>query len=429
MARPVRYATAKIISIDEALNFNPERVKEAQDEIVTEFGIDDFIEMHRAAEDMLKEVNNRLEDYLVEYEQNRADRETVEKAYCLKISILESMAKRFNPLSGLGKQKLSDAVKCREEFETLVGPMITPITNNNASLFKTVLSEEMKEDILSGRRHALGALRTLNGTTYGAGAIVYHKEDTPVYENGMIVIDWLFVNWLFMGRGIADYLIGELIIKAEKAGMEAFVSEIPMGLEDKVALSYIFGSWQFMLDAGLNRDAVFRLGDITRFEMISKYNKFAKNLSSINPQYVEKTVKNALGKLGYSGYLNRISAAGSYIDKNLSCFVGSENNISALLLAHRTCSGNVRVEYLDTAPGGEKNIPALVCCMIENALMNEDDNTIVNIPVPMEELGEFLETLCPKQLGHYLVSCVLDKPERIADLGVSDVEEILKATA
>ena len=134
MAKPQKYQKAAVPTLEEALEITDENKKTVEEELKESYGIEDFIEAHRVSQRILEETDKHLDEYVAAYEKNKKDREPVEKVYALKIGILNSMAKRFHPLSEYGSGMLSEAVKCRIEFETLVGPMITVITKNNITL-------------------------------------------------------------------------------------------------------------------------------------------------------------------------------------------------------------------------------------------------------------------------------------------------------
>ena len=428
MLTPAKYEKTKIIDLDEAMEITGEQKASVTGELKEFLTIDNIIGMHGDLVTMLKETDRHLDEYIAAYEKGgKKDREPLEAVYALKISILDKMARNFNPLSEYGKKKLGEAVKCREEFEELIGPMITRITAENIDLFKTVLSQDVREDIISGRRSALGALRTQKKTVYGVASIVYHLEESVIYEKGSLVIDWLFVNSRFKGRGISNFLIGELINSAVKNGIEDICAEFSDDLPDKKLLSYIFGSWYFDFNTRISSDGEMRIGDITGYKEIKEKNKGANPFSSLENARALKLMRNALARLGYRGYLTASSLPEDYIDRDLSFYMGTEADISAVLLTHRTVTGLVRVEYMAALEGKEELLYNLIAAFLEKAIKACDDDDIVVIPVEAEEIGEYLEKICSKQMGQYLLSGSVNKPLPGESVTPEDIKEALTA--
>ena len=425
MAKPKKYQEAEIPAIDDALGITEEKKKEVEEGIKESFGIDDFLDAHRAAIDMLEETDKHLEEYVSEYKKKKDDREPVEAVYTLKIAILLSMAKRFHPLSAYGKSLLDDASLCRNEFERKVGPLVTRITENNIDLFKTVLSEDVSEDIITGRISAIGAVRTKKKTAYGVGALAYYLDDMTGSGDMVLRIKWLFVNRDFRERGVADHLIGEITGRAAKAGVENISVEFPTNVDDKNLMGYLFGTWHFDLDSGLNPDAVMRVGDVTGYGKIESYRKGAEALSSLGKKGGLLTVKKTLRGLGYTGYLSDPELPDDYIDQDLSCFVSTGDAVKAILLAHRTPSGTVRVDHIGFALGSEALVYNLVSFFVGQAVMICEDDTMLELPVEMEEIGELIEEICPKQMGQYLVAGNLTKPSPEMDFTPEDIDELM----
>ncbi len=424
MAKQKKYTKAVVPSLEEALGISDDLKEQVGAEIADSYGIEAFVDSHRVLEEILQETDRHVDEYVAAYEKDQKDREPVEKVYALKIGTLMKMAKRFHPLSTYGIGKLDAAVKCRMEFEALIGPMITRITKNNIDLFKTVLSKDTAEDILSGRLSAIGAVRTKKGTAYGVGALAYYFDELQTERVGRI--NWLFVNKEFRERGVADHLIGELTDSMVKAGVFHLSAEFPTTCTEKNILGYLFGSWHFDLDTGLDPDAVMRAGDVTGYTKIESLKKGVMSLSELGIKESDLLVKKTLRMCGYHGYLKDQGLSEDYIDRDLSCFVGDKNAAKAILLAHKTASGAVRAEYLGFAPKCEALIYNLVSFFLGKAVTLYEDDTLVKLPVDMEELGDFLEELCPKQMGQYLVAGNMTKPDPETDLTPEEIDQFMK---
>ena len=435
MFTSTEYPKVRQMTTEEALDINGEELDAIREEYSTGKGWDDYVNSLRESEQGLEEINLHLEEYVMAYEKDREDREPVESIYALKIALLQGLAKRLHPMSDYGREKLFASIKCREEFEMFVGPMVTLINKENIDLFKTVLSADIREEILTEKRFALGALRTQHATTYGVGAIVYHLDfsldtdldaTTDEIDNGTLWIDWLFVNPQFRHRGVASQLIGDLMGQMLRIGIDRMYAEFSNTIEDKSVMAYLFGSWHFDLDTEIDPDAVICLGDISYSETVNRLAKGVNYLSSNGGAAGNMIIKKTLQRFSYVGYLWGVPAG--YIDMNLSCYAGSESNVGAILLAHKKPSGMIQVEYIGAAPGGEKYVPGLICAFIKKATLACDGDTIVRIPVDMEELYVLFEKITSNFLGQYLITGLLVAPTADVNLNAEDVKELLKAT-
>ncbi len=421
------FKEAKLPTLDEMLGINSENSKDIYKELKSEFGVRGFIESHRQSMELLNEIEAELEKFLISYEKNKEDREPVEKAYALEINILLSMARRFHPLSDYGKEMLSRAVERRKEFESEAGPMITGITSDNINLFRTVLSSDIAEDVISGKVHAIGALRTSKQTVYGVGALVYHVDALPFGAYEVLRADWLFVNKKFRERGIAHHLLGELIAQMAEKGLTDMSAEIPADIPDKQLLSYIFGSWHFVQDVQISPDTVIRAGDIDSKRIKHALKNKAVSLERFDDATRNMIIKKALRQFAYAGYLWGIP--NDYADAKLSFYMSEGSEIKAMLLAHRMPSGIIRVECPGTAPKGEKYLPDLIYTFLERVMAAESEDTVIAISADGEETGEIINDVCPVQLGQYVISGTLSAPSGDINLDRKAIEKLLNATA
>ena len=374
--------------------------------------------------DALKKLEAELEDQVIYYEKEGADREPVENVYEEKIRLQNRMAARFNPFSDYGKNMLEKGVRTRWEFEQLIGPMLSRVTKNNINLFKTVLKEDDCEDIICGRKKALGAVRTQKGNTYGVGVLVYHVEALPGYEDGVLFIDWLFVHERFRRRNISYLLIGELLALAAKGKIHDISVLFSEDEEYTPLFKHIFGMWQFEFGAGEDIDAVFKIGDFSSYRKLDSMKKGASSFSKIKDTERESIIRGCLREFGYAGSLWDVPEG--YFDPGLSCFYGTPGNVEAIILSHIMPSGMIRVEYIGESKGQEEKANAVICMFIEKAVLGHDDETLIKIPVESEEIGSFIETICPAQMGQYLVEGVLEPPSPGDNIDKEGVAELLK---
>ncbi len=410
------------MSLEEALGLDMENLP---DESEADFTVNDLMDIYREDSKRLKEVSSHLEEFIISYESGkRVDREPVEAIYDLKIFLLCSMARLFNPMSTFGKATLQKAIKCREEFETLVGPMTSRITKDNMELFKTVLNVDLMEDVRTGRRQAFGALRTLEGKTYGAAAVVWHIDPIPGEKVGVLRIDWLFVNEKFRGRNLADFLIAEVVALCNETGIEHVSVDFSTENEFKQPLARTFGLWQFSLDTSEDPDVYIRAGDVANLRRLGEFKKGVKSLSSLGEKAANQLFRGFLVRSGYRGYLLSRDLPENYIDFGLSCFTGKPGSCTGLLLVHRLPYGMLRVEYMDCTKGHESDVASMVSAFIAGVVAGYDDNTLMCLTPDFDELSEFINGLCPNQLGQHLIEGILSKPDD--DLDGDDIKKILE---
>ena len=428
MNKNIKYESPKNMTLEEALGVDEEEIGKRKEELLQSLSIHDFVEAQRQDVKMLKSINLEVDASIAALERGRVSREETEGLYALKILLLLHMARSFHPLSAYGRMRLEEAIKCRQEFEALVEPLITNITADNADLFSSVLTPDLAEDVSVGRLYAIGALRRDDSAIYGVGAIVFHIEESIVYESGILRVMWLYVNPDYRQRGVAHHLIGEVLKLMVDRGIDHASADFPVKSEHSALMSYILGSWHFEMETGLNPEALFKVRDVFNYGKTRSYIKGAKKLASLDEKTYMQLVNNALRRFSYRGYLRHLISDGSYIDRELSCFTGNATDVSAILLAHRLPSGRCRVEYLSCAPGQELQMRALICSYMDGAAMSSKDEALIEIPVDMEEIGLFLDEVCPRQVGMYMVEGVLMPPAEETDMDKADVEQLLAAS-
>ena len=388
-----------------------------------------LIEDLKSSDFMLKSINRRLDDYVKEYEKDPSKRDDIELAYTFKIDVLGNLAKAFMPLSKYGKKQIREIRKCSREYESFVGPLITVINAENAEAFSKVLTADMQKDVEVGKLHALGAIRTEDGSRYAVGAICYTVEHSPFLDAEIGRIFWLYVHEDFRGRGIGDHLVAELVGGMLENGVEYITIDSGLGDEDDIIKGYIMGSWKFKTETGINPDTMIRIKDITNYSKINEKAKGVNPVASLDGGIGSNGVKNALKGLGRPIYLSDQILKGGYIDDDLSFYIGTETSISALLLAHRMPSGMVRVEYLRSESGSFDEQEKLLNAFIKKAVSDFSDETVLYIPTGSVQEAAVLEKICPIQMGQYLLEGLMSPPTSDLDITPEEVKELLELSA
>lgn len=415
------------MTVYEALGIDEKEVEKKKSELLKQLDINDFIDAHRHDMEMLSVIDEELDASVASFESGKLNREEIESVYAMKILVLLHMARRFHPLSAYGKSMLSRAVECRLEFEKKVGPLVTAITEKNVELFLSSLTPDLAEDISVGRRQAIGALRTVGDTTYGVGAIVFYKEDSIVYEGGILRVEWLYVNPDFRERGVAHHLLGEVLKRTVDIGTTYATVSYPIENSFLSQLTYLFGTWQFEMETGITPEALIQIKDITNREKISALKKGVQSFASLDESACERLLKKTLRKFSYQGFLLNPKLMKGYVDRKLSCFIGEVTDADGVLIAHRTPSGRCRMEYFNVVSGHDKDIGRLLCRFMDEAIASSKDKDMIEIPVEMEEIGVFLDGLCPKQMGMHLMEGFLSAPPSEIDMDEDDINQLINS--
>lgn len=275
----------------------------------------------------------------------------VEEAYVSLTDTLFELSKSINPLSGFGKDRLMAGLSIIRSFEERFWPLATKITFHNAIVFKDLIPPEHYDDILAGRKHAIGALRMVGDRSCAAGVIVYTipfaDDDTP-----MIRLDWIMVHEDMRQKGIGNFLIAQVLeLTFQYDGMGIY-ADLPVKIfeddQEAATLSLLYNcldSWDLLFDLTLGNSFVLKISDCRGNNAIDRE---PKNVISV-------------GNMGYkaSEMIDRFFAdAGNYFDeglpalpveffdKDLSCAALHEGRIRAMLLIHRLEDDSLRYEGL-----------------------------------------------------------------------------------
>ncbi|MBO6215261.1 MAG: hypothetical protein J6N76_06975 [Lachnospiraceae bacterium] len=407
MNHKANYSNAVLLPIEDIFDIDRAALTEAKATSDQELA-EEIKGLNEKDENTLSDIDRNLEKYIISYSKNPEERKDIETIALKRLSLLQNMAKRSHPLSASGKARLREARKNREEFEAVIGPVVSAITAKNIKLFNSVIPEDIKEEILIGKSGAIGALKALNDMIYGVAAIVF---DTA-FENGreLTRIKWLYVDPIFRREGVANYLIGELITSLVSNKTDNIMVSFPSKNEFGTILGYIFGSWDFAFRSGITEDTVIRVNDLFReIKKIHTVKKASKSLSRLSDKERTRLLYEAARAFGSKGLLLNKALPKNYFDNELSCFIGEINDPGAILLVHKTPSGILRAEYTGYKKDALGSVLDLYAMLLEQAFRLYDEDTLVVLPCS-GKLAKALEKLCPMQLGEYLVKGYLNKP-------------------
>ncbi|MBR4542979.1 MAG: hypothetical protein IKO53_02075 [Lachnospiraceae bacterium] len=288
-------------------------------------------------------------------EEEDAIPKELEHAYTDYLDAYFKAAKVINPLGGFGKVRLERALGILRGFEDKHWPLMTRITNDNIKSFRNLIPDEQYDDIVAGRKRALGALRMKNGRRCCAGAAVYRVEAQTITALPVIRLDWIYVPNDFREQGVANMLMAELVGLALQDD-EAFLS-VNMNIpddsdkevkEESVALEAFIRSWNFRLRVDTGRVFFIRLSSL-------KDNKYLKDqaegvrslaeLGSSGRDMVQRFFRNrnkdydeGIRVFSYEHY--------DFFDPDVSGAIVNGGIITALFLVHRYPNGNYRYEVM-----------------------------------------------------------------------------------
>lgn len=406
------YKTPVVMDVFETLGIGELSIPEGLDDSSSDLETANTLKAssHQALDEgLLKDINVRIDKAVAGFEYGKHNREYVEKLYTDKINIYFDLAMQAHPLSEEGRVYLSEAVKCRKEFEALVGPMVTTVTEKNVNMFETVLTPDLKEDISVGKTSAIGAFRSAFESVYGVGTLVYHIDREADQNGTVLCIDWLYVDSMFHREGVSGFLIGELMNRAAEVGIKKVLISFPASNRQKLLLGYLLGKWHFKIYSGLNPEIVIRVADITEVDKIEALSKDVSAVSDLDKNTRLQTIQRSLSRFGNHGlpHVSRLPA--DYFDLKLSGHIGTTKDPKALVLVHKMNNGMYRTEYCGTEDGNEK-YAAMLYAYVLRAAMSYDNNPIVMISCS-SKMSLFLGKLCPNQMGLRLVTGVLDSKQ------------------
>ena len=382
-------------------------------EDVKKINVSDISREIREIHELIEQVDSRIAQQKTGFGVESMNREEIEISYALKMDLLYNLAYGIHPLTTYGKKCLLEATRVRHEFEEIVGGYTTRITPKNISVFTPVLSEDMKEDILTGRREAIGAIRAKGMKTYGVGALVYYLDSEDTMEDSILRIEWLYVHPDFRGRRIADSLIAELVYQMQKNSISAITASFVVGGSWEPVMGNIFSRWKFMFGAQMEPDTILSMNDVGDPEAIleyyKQYGKQAVSLSKMNDSNIAAFLERELHRENYRGYLWGQTKSPTYFNRDLSCYIGDPGSPAGIMLVHKTPSGTYRVEYVNHSTEGIEPLMVMTAYLLGQSLNLPGADVVLDIPVLIDEFGELVEKLVPTQKSALLVTAVLSK--------------------
>ena len=315
--------------------------------------------LHILAEDdeLLEELTDRLTLTELMEEAGEADVCDVENVYLALLDSFFEAAKIVHPMAGFGEDRLNAGLGILRSFEKEYWPLITRITKQNAKAFYDLIPDEHYDDLLEGRKHAIGAVRmsTERKTTgVTAGAAVYHIEEGL---GNAVQLDWLYVAEEFRQQGVANMLMAELLgyaLQAEEPAL-TFRMNMPSLPDDEAKREYavleeFLDSWKFEYSIGFGDNFYIDLSKQMKNPSLNGDFKGVQSLSELGAAG-EHMLKSFFKLRGQDGDRLIKNTTYGFFDPEASCVIAEGEEIKAVLLLHRLSNGTYRYEGLRMLPG------------------------------------------------------------------------------
>lgn len=288
-------------------------------------------------------------------EKEDAAAKEIERAYTGLLDAHFKAAKVINPLGGFGKERLLKALEVLRKFESEYWPLMTRVTPNNLKVFHNLIPDEHYDDIMAGRKHALGAIRMKAGRSCCAGVAVYRIDVQTITMAPVIKLDWIYVAQDFRNRGVANMLMAELAGLALQ-NEETFISvnvNIPDDSDQEMrdefeALEGFIRTWNFRLSVDAGRLFYINLESLKDNKYFSEQAEGVRSLSELGlggrdmiQRFFRKSNKDYDDRMRIFAYEHQ-----DFFDPDVSCAIVTGGVITALFLVHRYISGVYRYEII-----------------------------------------------------------------------------------
>ncbi|MBQ8945986.1 MAG: GNAT family N-acetyltransferase [Lachnospiraceae bacterium] len=378
--------------------------------------------------DALDQVDESIEEEKKSYGLYDVDREKMESLYGIKMDILYNLSFVFHPFTSYGRNCVEKAVNTRKDYEKLGECLTTRIDADNINVFMPVLPDDIVEEIVTGRRQALGAIRSIKQVAYAAGAIVYWLDTETQEDSPILRIEWLYVHPDFRGRRIADSLIGELVYQMHKNDIEVMTASFAVGSTWEPLMGSIFSHWRFGFGGQMAPDTVILPGDVTELDELKKKSDSVNPLSGMDEHERMQFIRRSLTNGKYTGYLWDVLENKDYFDPEISCYTGDRSSPSGVMLMHRTPSDDYRVEYVSADDEAAEEIISMCAFVISQSVARGHSESLIDFSIRMDELWEYLDLVIPKQKSALLVTGVLTGVSDETDINETMIDRLLSAT-
>ena len=357
-----------------------------------------------AEDDVLQEeLVDRLTLVKLMEETQDADFCAAENAYLALIDNCFELAKIVHPMAGFGADRLNMGLGILRNFEKEYWPLLTRVTKRNAKAFYGLIPDEHYDDILEGRKHAIGAVRmSTDRQTAGvaAGVAVYHIKEN---DGNMVNLDWLYVAKEYRQRGIANMLMAELLgyaLQTEDPALTFYMNMPSLPDEESkkeyAVLEEFLDSWKFEYTMAVGDNFYIDLSKQVKNPSLNGAYRGVKPLSELGTAG-QRMLKKFLRKRREEGDDPVRKTSYGFFDPDVSCAIEENGEIEAVLLLHRLANGTYRYEGLKLLPGSDPEMALkLIRFAYLSILEKEDGGSFVFGTYESEEAFEIMRKIFPE---------------------------------
>lgn len=347
-------------------------------------GENDIVNILAEDDYLLEELSDKLGLVsLMEISNEELTAEEREIPYLTLIDTCFESAKIRNPLGGFGKDRLEAGLGVLRSFENKYWPLVSCITPGNAIAFRGFIPDEHYDDILAGRKKALGAIRHSGNKKSVAGVAVYSYSPGAEGDNGIIRLEWIYVADEYKQAGVGNMLMAEIAGYAVKVPGTMITTDIniPELKDDEERqefelLENFLDSWKFGFTIRLGWNFHIAVGDLKDNKYMNGPAEGVTSLAALGnrgPLMIKRFFK-SMNRSYDTGIMETDYA---FFDTKSSCAIVEDNSIMALLLFHKLSNGDYRYEALRSRPGYDPMSLLKLIRFAYQAVKDEAEDTFV----------------------------------------------------
>ena len=325
-----------------------EAYDEDEKDIMSNLAYDDYL---------LEELSDKLALVnIIEMSGEKMEAEQKEMAYLSLMDTCFETAKVINPLAGFGRDRLEAGLGILRSFEKKYWPLISRVTKNNAQVFRNLIPAEHYDDVVEGRKKALGAVRHKGNTMVAAGVAVFSISPIPGSAGNNIKLEWIYVADTYKKNGAGNMLMAELVgyaIQAEGSiiTLDMNVAELSNEKERErfAVLENFLDSWKFVFSLRAGNNFCLKVSDIKDVEYMNGQADGVKSLKELGSAG-EMMLRRFFKTINNSYDAELMTSTYSFFDPETSCVIADDLTIKAVLLFHRQESGYYRFETVRSLP-------------------------------------------------------------------------------
>ena len=300
---------------------------------------------------LLEELSDKLALVnILEMSGDKMEPEQIEMPYLSLMDTCFETAKVLNPLAGFGKDRLEAGLGMLRSFEKKYWPLVSKVTKNNAQAFRSLMPAEHYDDVVEGRKKALGAIRHKGKKKVVAGVVVFSIDRIPEAKGFDVRLEWIYVADVFKKNGVGNMLMAELAGYAIQA--EGSIITLNMNVKelsddaDKerfAVLENFLDSWKFAFSLRTGDNFYLQVSDIKDGEYMNGPMDGVKSLEELGTGG-EMMLKRFFKILNHDYDAELTATSYGFFDPRVSCVIVDNKTIKSVLLFHREGKGVYRYE-------------------------------------------------------------------------------------